>query len=482
MEILCTRANCPKPQNFFAELDDNTTLKTIQQKYCITCGMPLILDGRYVPSKLLGRGGFGAAFLARDRRTPAMRRCVVKQFKPAGDLTPEQLQKAQNLFEGEGVVLEQLGTHPQIPDLFAFFELTVSSIQAGKQDKFFYLVQEFIDGQNLEEELAQKGKFSQDEVLAVLREILPVLTFVHEYDNNPIHRDIKPSNIMRHRNGRLYLIDFGAVKNKVAGVATGRSTGIYSMGYAPPEQMYGHEIYPSTDLYALAVTCIQLLTGKQPAELFDVNNNQWQWRNYAQVSDRLANILDRMLLAAPNQRFPSAQEVLDALASIAPPPGNPPPPVSSPPSHQSVPNSVLTAQPVNPPPTASPVPKPNPQPLPPKPRFSTLELLGGAAFTGFEGGLLYIALSSLLTSPGISVGLLGMIVGGLTFAQFRRIIEKVDLLIIAGITLAVVWFIPPLHKELTIQLVIMVAILAGAGTVCVTALFRLVYKLLSNIL
>ena len=483
MEILCTRADCPKPQNFFADLDDNATLKTVQQKYCITCGMPVILDGRYVPSKLLGRGGFGAAFLARDRRTPAMRKCVVKQFKPAGDLTPQQLQKAQDLFEGEGAILEQLGTHLQIPDLFAFFELTVDNVQTGQQDKFFYLVQEFIDGQNLEEELAQKGKFSQDEVLAVLREILPVLKFVHEYENNPIHRDIKPSNIMRHRNGRLYLIDFGAVKNKVAGVATGRSTGIYSIGYAPLEQMQGREIYPSTDLYALAVTCIQLLTGKQPAELWDDNNNQWKWRNDAQVSDRLAGILDRMLLPAPNKRFQSAQEILDALASIAPSPAqiNPPQPVSQTPSHPSAQTSAQTTQPVSPPPTISPVPTPNPQPLS-NPRFSTLELLGGAAFTGFEGGLLYIALSSLLTSPGISVGLLGMIVGGLIFAQFRRIIEKVDLLIIAGITLAVVLFIPPLHKDFAIQLVIMVAILAGAGTVCVTALFRLVYKLLSNIL
>lgn len=99
MEIYCTRPGCPRPQNFFSELDNNTILKTVQQKYCTTCGMPLILDGRYVPTKLLGRGGFGAAFLARDRRTPGMRYCVVKQFQPVGDLNPEQLQIAQNLFE-----------------------------------------------------------------------------------------------------------------------------------------------------------------------------------------------------------------------------------------------------------------------------------------------------------------------------------------------------------------------------------------------
>jgi hypothetical protein len=73
MEVYCTRPRCPSPQNHFSDLDDITTLRTAQQKYCTSCGMPLMLDGRYVPTKLLGRGGFGSAFLARDRRIPGMR-------------------------------------------------------------------------------------------------------------------------------------------------------------------------------------------------------------------------------------------------------------------------------------------------------------------------------------------------------------------------------------------------------------------------
>ncbi|MBD1831528.1 serine/threonine protein kinase [Cyanobacteria bacterium FACHB-472] len=482
MEIYCTRPGCPRPQNFFSDLDDNTILRTVPQRFCTTCRMPLILDGRYVPTKLLGRGGFGAAFLARDRRTPGMRYCVVKQFQPVGDLNPEQLQIAQNLFEREGEVLEDLGRHPQIPDLFAFFEITLPSMQTGKQDQFFYLVQEFIDGENLEEELAAKRQFSQAEVLQLLQEILPVLKFVH--DNNSIHRDIKLSNIMRRKDGLIYLLDFGAVKQVTKGTPGGLSTGIYSMGFAPPEQMSRGQIYPSTDLYALAVTCITLLTGKQPNELFDTFNNQWNWISQAKVSDRFAQILDRMLLAAPNQRFQSAQEVLSAINAIN---------QKTPPPQPVAPTQVPATRPVAPVapaslPTPAPTQPPAPVPLPSKRRFSLIEILAGAAFTGFEGGLLLIALSSLLPSPGISIGLLGMVIGGLIFAQYRRIIEGKDLPIIAGITLLVVMFLPGVKPFIASLIpgnpalagVLFVAIVAAAGAIAITALFRLIYKLLSS--
>jgi len=201
MEVYCTRFGCPRPRNHFTDLDNSATLRTVQQKFCTACGMPLLLQGRYIPQKLLGKGGFGAAFLARDRYTPAMRQCVVKQFQPSGDLSPNQLQVAQTLFQREAEVLEQLGSnHPQIPDLLAFFELEVPSLVPGKTDRFFYLVQEFIDGRDLEQELEQRGAFSESEVLEVLEEILKVLDYVHA--NGSIHRDIKLSNIMRRRDGR----------------------------------------------------------------------------------------------------------------------------------------------------------------------------------------------------------------------------------------------------------------------------------------
>ncbi|MEW6499570.1 MAG: serine/threonine-protein kinase, partial [Cyanobacteriota bacterium] len=387
--------------------------------------------------------------------------------------------------EREAAVLEELGSrHPQIPDLFAFFPLTISNNSSGKEEQFFYLVQEFIDGRTLEEELSIKGQFSESEAVEVLREILNVLKFVHE--NGSIHRDIKPSNIMRDKSGRLYLLDFGAVKQvaKGAGAIAGRSTGIYSQGYAPPEQMAGAQVYPSTDLYALAVTVITLLTGKDPGELYDSYSNGWQWRSYAQVSDTMAKVLDRMLLTTPNQRFHSAQDVLDALTfrptlAVSPPLSSQPPlpqPVQTSNSPTGIP-PVSTAT-INPPVSATPT---HSQPLSRRPKFSTWEILGGAAFTGFEAGLLFIALKSFLGISGISIGLLGMIIGGLIFAQYRRFIEGKNLVIFAALTLALM-LIPALRVGLQFPLVFVAGVLAAAAAIAVTALFRLIYLLLSRLM
>lgn len=479
MDLYCTRPGCPRPVNHFPDLDDSTTLRSAQQKFCTSCGMPLLLVGRYLTQKLLGQGGFGAAFLARDRYTPAMRPCVVKQFQPSGNLTAAQLLTAQGLFEREAVVLEELGNaHPQIPDLLAFFDLTVTNWPGGqRQDKFFYLVQEFIDGQTLEEELAQQGPFSEAAVVEVLREILKVLEFVHTHDS--IHRDIKPSNIMRHRNGLLYLLDFGAVRQATKGGGSGRSTGIYSTGYAPPEQMQGSEVYPSTDLYALAMTCLVLLTGKEPADLYDSYQNTWKWRSYANVSDRLAAVLDRLLLPSPGQRFQSAAEVLAALAPPVPrpasAPASAPAPAPAPPAPR---RGVVVKSPLTQPGAAVPTRTP----------FSILEVLGNAAFWGAESALLAIGLFSLPLPSLVSGGLWLLLAGGMVLAQSRRIIERIDLLLLLAGTLGLVIFFPILHGVLlapiragfsTWQVVLLVAAFSGLMAVAVTTVFRLLYALFS---
>ncbi|CAD5977024.1 serine/threonine-protein kinase [Planktothrix agardhii] len=462
MKIYCTRPGClGADRNNFTDLDDQMTLKTVQQKFCTTCGMPLILDGRYLPEILLGQGGFGTAYLAKDRRSPTLKYCVVKQFKPSFDLNSQQLATAQVLFEREAHVLEQLGNkHPQIPDLFAYFPLEAPGWRTSKPESFFYIVQEYINGENLEAELNSKGQFSEKEVREVLQEILKILEFVHDHD--VIHRDIKPSNIMRDRQGILHLLDFGAVK-QVTQSPAGTSTGIYSLGFAPPEQMRGHTVFPSTDLYALAVTCIVLLTAKDPQDLFDSYSNQWNWKQFVRVSDELTNILDKMLLSTPSDRFGSATQVLTALNPPQIQPIPQPPPIPSPPLS----------------PPVTPV-----QPLTITRSFSSLELLSNAAFFGFEVGVfasLGFAIFKVFNFNPIVLLIIGLVgVTGLIFALYHRWIEVgLDFIIIPLISLGVLYFI--LLKLGFLSLTIVPLIMA-IFSVAVTTLFRLIYLMLKRIL
>jgi serine/threonine-protein kinase len=271
---------------------------------------------------------------------------------------------------------------------------------------------------------------------------------------------------MRRRDGKLFLLDFGAVK-QVTNVAQGAasSTGIYSMGFAPPEQMAGGRVFPSTDLYALAVTLITLLTNQEAIQLFDAYSNQWKWREQVNVNPRLADILDKMLLPAANKRFQSAQEVLDALYSQ---------PLAA--TQLNSPSVTLPPQSAR---SANPVVS---QPQQTQPAFSIVELLGGAAFSGFEGALIAISLFSLVQSLIVTLSVTSVILGILVFAQTRRWIEKFDLLIIPIITFAIIFFIPFLQGGLHIQGVIILSVAAALVAISLTAIFRLIYKLLSVIL
>ncbi|MFM7354331.1 MAG: protein kinase domain-containing protein [Microcystis aeruginosa] len=457
MEVICTRPHCPRPRNQCLDLDDSNRLTSIDQKYCITCGMPLILGGRYLPERLLGQGGFGAAFLAVDRYSPKKAKCVLKQFQPSGNLSPQALEKAKNLFFQEAQVLEDLGReHPQIPDLYAFFPLKVKNQLTGEEEQFFYLAQEYIDGKNLEEILQQQQKaFQESEVKNILKELLLILKFIHE--NGSIHRDIKPSNIMLAKNGRLYLLDFGAVKQATNNPSNTqeKSTTIYSAGFAPPEQQLGNQVSAATDLYALAATCVILLTNRDPDDLYDPQKQVWNWQNYApNISADLAQVFNKMLLANPRDRFQSCGEVLSAL--------NPPPSSPIPPSSRIPPSSP------SPIPPASPV-------IRKTYRFSLGETFANAAFTGFEGTLLVIALNSLVPSAGIVIAF--MILGGLVLALFKKVIEGKDLPILAAITL-VFLLIPQLQGTLSFPEIAIIAVMAAIGAIAITAFFRLIYQII----
>ena len=272
--------------------------------FCQRCGSKLVLQERYRGVRVIGEGGFGRTFLAVDEQrldTP----CVIKQFLPQQSGSAA-LEKATELFKQEAFRLRDLGKHSHIPDLLAFFP------QEGR----LYLIQEFIEGKNLLDELQQKGKFSESEVKQILVELLPILQFVH--DNKVIHRDIKPENIIRSsQTGALFLIDFGVSKEVGGSVLTRVGTITGTPGYAPPEKFRGM-VFPNSDLYSLAVTCIRLLTGCfQKADdsdaLFDSMRMQWVWKEKISVSKELEIVFDKMLQDIPVNRFQSAQEVFLAL-------------------------------------------------------------------------------------------------------------------------------------------------------------------------
>ncbi|NJO44028.1 MAG: protein kinase [Cyanobacteria bacterium CRU_2_1] len=296
----CLNPSCRKPHN-----PDNA-------KFCQTCGWRLLLDGRYRALKLIGQGGFGRTFLAVDETlhpiplsphpppsSPAL--CVIKQLFPRQPGIDSD--KAVALFRQEAERLAELGQHPQIPALLAHFELEDAQ----------YLVQEFIDGQNLEEVLTQGSVFSEAQIRELLTDLLPVLRFIHSHQ--VIHRDIKPENIILPRTGDHYaLVDFGASKYVTETIPARTGTVIGSAGYVAPEQAIGKAEFAS-DLYSLGVTCIHLLTGLHPFDLYSVSEDAWIWRQYLSrpISSSLRRLLDKLLQRATNQRYRTAAQVLQDL-------------------------------------------------------------------------------------------------------------------------------------------------------------------------
>lgn len=289
-------------------------------KYCQSCGAHLLLRSRYRALKYIGGGGFGRTYQAVDLDCMNAL-CVVKQFSPSSDIQadPVALRKATEMFNQEARRLLQLGEHPQIPRLLAFFE----------QDQQLYLVQEFINGFDLKQELTIEGAFNEQKIRQLLNDLLPVLKFIHA--RGVIHRDIKPGNIMRRRPaqnqklGRLMLIDFGVSKLATGTVGTVGTT-VGTAGYTPLEQMRG-QAFPASDLYSLGVTCVCLLTKHLPkvdgsGDVYDAQQCRWLWRDFLSqgviISQELGQVLDKLLQDLPKDRYQSADEVLKDLKVMQP--------------------------------------------------------------------------------------------------------------------------------------------------------------------
>ncbi len=322
-----------------------------------------VLSNRYKLIKALGAGGFGRTFIARDMQRPGAPPCVVKQLKPASN-DPNFIREARRLFETEAATLERLGKHDQIPQLLAYFE-------EGQQ---FFLVQEFIDGQALGDELKadmvdaaidegsgsltdlegfvaqadqrdkslKKGKcLSEGEVITILRDVLHILEFVHA--EGVIHRDIKPDNLIRRKSdGKIVLIDFGAVRAMQEGtqIQTNESgesrftVTIGTPGYMPSEQCAGRPYFTS-DIYALGMVCIRALTGIEPTDLpTDPETGEVVWKPHTKVSNGLGMVLTRMVKYHYTQRYQSVRDVLQGLQAFAIPEG------STQPSTEALPNNA----------------------------------------------------------------------------------------------------------------------------------------------
>lgn len=296
----CLNPDCPDPA-------DQKTPDPSRAKFCSNCGSPLRLSDRYRTLRLMGQGSFGRTFLAIDEHKPSHPPCILKQL--VGISGQEIEAEESTLFRQEALRLEKLGQHPQIPTLMAFFE----------QDGHRYLVQEYIDGISLEQQLQEQGAFSEMQIRAILNETLPILQFVHI--QQIIHRDIKTQNIIRVTNpigdsatNALFLVDFGTAKFATTSNILQVGTKISGRGYGPPELAAGRATF-SSDLYDLGVTCIRLLTHEPLSNLFDRRKHRWDWKPLLKqpISDGLAHVLNRMIEQELRQRYKTANEVVDNL-------------------------------------------------------------------------------------------------------------------------------------------------------------------------
>ncbi|MGB3205647.1 MAG: protein kinase [Crinalium sp.] len=265
------------------------------------------LRDRYQIIQHLGSRRFCEIYLAKDEDLPGKPVCVIKQLKPK-NLDPLLWSTAKRFFKAEAEALYRLGKHDKIPQLLAQFEEGANS----------YIVQEFIEGNELSTELLPGTIWSEEKIIVFCCEVLEILDFIHQ--QHVIHRDIKPSNLIRRtKDNKITLIDFGAVKQKTPefGVNVdqgGFTVAIGTTGYMPPEQANGNPQYNS-DLYALGVICIQALTGVAPQK--DNQTNELIWQNQAKISPKFANFLNKIVHTDYNQRYQSAAAALQEIKNLS---------------------------------------------------------------------------------------------------------------------------------------------------------------------
>jgi serine/threonine protein kinase/CHASE2 domain-containing sensor protein len=301
-------AASPLVQQIIEQQEDPSLRNILQERQQELQGKQL--GGRYEITKILGSGGFGETYTARDIQLPGKPVCVVKHLRPRSD-SVNHLALARRLFEREALTLQELGRHDRIPQLLAFFE----------EGQEFYLIQQFIPGMPLSQTITLGRQLPEATVITILLELLTILNFVHHHQ--VIHRDIKPSNIIQRSNDqRLVLIDFGAVKALERlpdpDEPSDLTVGIGTQGYMAPEQQLGNP-RPSSDLYGVGILAMQALTGLPVRQLLpDPDTNTIAWEAYATVSRPLAAIVNRLTAHNYKQRYQTATEALTALQNLMP--------------------------------------------------------------------------------------------------------------------------------------------------------------------
>ncbi|NJM63417.1 MAG: ABC transporter substrate-binding protein [Oscillatoriales cyanobacterium RU_3_3] len=277
------------------------------------------LPGRPLIIHLLGEGGFAKTYLAAQINRPDRPMCVVKEIPFPQSNDPRVLEMARRRFEREASALRRLGQKNScIPELFDCFE----------ENDHFYLVQEFIEGHPLSQELIPDRQWTERQTVALVREVLEILKVVHQ--ENIVHRDITPANLIRREtDGKIVLIDFGAVKeiSRFTASSTGEiltSQAIGTSGYMPAEQYDTRSIpRPCNDIYPIGIIAIQALTGRNPNDLpRDPRTGELVW-NYlildspaVQISYGFRNILTRMVRYHFQERYQSVVDILRDLNSI----------------------------------------------------------------------------------------------------------------------------------------------------------------------
>ncbi len=256
-----------------------------------------ILNQRYQILEVIGKGAMGITYKAQDLQTNT--NVAIKVISLRNLTSAKQLE----LIEREVQVLQKLN-HPNIPRYLDYFEVDTQS------DRLFYLVQELIEGKNLEQWVKQGWRVTEKEVKEIAEQLLKVLDYLHNLEPPVIHRDIKPHNLLRTESRKIYLVDFGGIQNAYYTAFHGGSTTVGTFGYMALEQANGKAV-PASDLYSLGATLLYVLTHRPPEALS--NGLSFDFRSHIKLSEGFADWLEKMLEADVNERFSSAKDALTAL-------------------------------------------------------------------------------------------------------------------------------------------------------------------------